>query len=198
MRLLYCTACPRGKGVSRTLRVADAFMEAFSRANPRAEILRHDVMDMGLLPVNGGTLARREKLIDARKWEDSLFAPARDFQAADAIVVAAPYWDLMFPAALKVYIEHIFIREMTFCYRDDQPAGLCRARRALFITTAGSPVGANDFGKDYLRATFAMLGIPRLDSVVAEGLDIEGADVEGILENAKRRAMAHAADFLQG
>lgn len=170
-------------------------MDAFTRANPHADIIRHRVMDMGLLPVNGETLARREALIDARRWDDALFAPARDFQAADAIVVAAPYWDLMFPAALKVYIEHIFIREMTFRYRDDKPIGLCRAKRALYITTAGSPVGVHDFGTDYLRAAFAMLGIPRLDSVAAEGLDIQGADAEGILEEAIKRAVGFAEDF---
>ena len=37
-----------------------------------------------------------------------------------------------------------------------------------------------------------MLGIPELDVVEAEGLDIDGADVKGILEQAKNQAHAVA------
>lgn len=195
MRLLYIDACPRGACTSRTLQLADAFLDAYRAANPDAEIVQYHLPQMLLAPVGGEVLAPREALIDERAWDHPIFAPARDFAEADRIVVAAPYWDLMFPSVLKVYIEHIFIRELTFCYRDDQPVGLCRARRALYITTAGSPIGAADFGTDYLRATFAMLGIRRFDAVKAEGLDIQGADVAGILQEAQARAEALALAF---
>lgn len=196
MNLLYIEASPRGRGVSRTLLLADAFMDAFGRAWPDAQIVRHDVAAMGLEAVDGPLLARREALIDRRAFDDPLFAPARDFARADAIVVTAPYWDLMFPAMLKVYVEHIFIRELTFRYENDRPIGLCRARRALFLTTAGSPIGGYDFGTDYLRATFGMLGIGQVDSVAAEGLDLAGADAEGLLAAARARAIAAAEAFL--
>lgn len=195
MRLLYCTACPRGEGVSRTLMLAEAFLQAFEAAWPEAEIIRHDVAAMGLLPIDGAMLARREALIDARAWDDPIFVPAHAFAAADALVIAAPYWDLMFPAMLKVYIEHVFIREKTFRYQDDQPIGLCRAKRAVFLTTAGSPIGANDFGSQYLAATLSMLGIGPLETISADGLDIFGADVPAILGSAKKRAIQAANDL---
>lgn len=196
MNLLYIEASPRGRGVSRTLMLADAFLSAFESAWPDVTIMRHEVAAMDLAAVDGNLLARREALIDGRAFENPLFAPARDFAGADAIVVAAPYWDLMFPAMLKVYIEHIFIRELTFRYVDDMPIGLCRARRALLLTTAGSPIGGLDFGTDYLRATFGMLGIGQMDSIAAEGLDLAGADVDGILAAAQAQAAAMAKTFL--
>lgn len=173
----------------------EAFEMALAAHWPQARITRHVLEDMRLLPVDGAALENREALIDARAWDHPLFAPARDFQAADAIVVAAPYWDLMFPAMLKVYVEHVFIRELTFCYRDDQPIGLCRAKRALFLTTAGSPIGDADFGSAYLRATFAMLGIGRFDRIAAEGLDLQGAPVEALLDAARASARACAEGF---
>lgn len=190
--LLYIDASPRGEGVSRTLALADAFFAALLRRQPDAKIVTRRVSDLGLSALDGGSLAMREALIDRRAWDAPVFRAARAFQAADSLVIAAPYWDLMFPAALKVYLEHVFIREMTFRYENDAPIGLCRARRALFLTTAGSPVANQNFGADYLRAALAMLGIPRFDSIRAEGLDIAGADVRTLLDEAKARAEAIA------
>ena len=193
MYLLYIDACPRGEGVSRTRLVADAFFDAFGQRHSTVPILRHDLNAMGLLPIDRDTLATREALIDAGDFSGPLFNPGQAFAKANGIVIAAPYWDLMFPAMLKTYIEHIFIRELTFRYEDDQPMGLCRAKRALFLTTAGSPVGDLDFGTRYLDAALTMLGIPRFDSICAEGLDIRGADVPTLLQNAKAQAAQTAA-----
>ena len=48
------------------------------------------------------------------------------------------------------------------------------------------------FSARFLKTNLRMLGIPELDVVEAEGLDIDGADVEGILEQAKNQARAVA------
>lgn len=192
--VLYIAASPRGKGVSRTLQLADAFWAELSKEGRHLHIQQHDVAEMGLQPVDGKLLAHREALIDARAWDDPLFAPAREFAKADALVIAAPYWDLMFPSMLKVYIEHIFIRELTFCYRNDKPIGLCKAKWAVFFTTAGSPIENLNFGTEYMRAILAMLGVPRFDYVAAEGLDLSTANVQEIMEEGELRAggLAHA------
>lgn len=193
--LLYGNVCPRGPGVSRTQAVADAFLRAFVQAWPQARILEHNIPRMGLVPLDGKLLDRREKLIDARDWAHPMFDAARVFAKADAMLIAAPYWDLMFPAALKVYLEHIFIREMTFRYEKDECIGLCRAKKVLFLTTAGSPIGALNFGETYLSTTLSMLGVGTMETITAEGLDLAGADVDTLLGNAKEQAIAAAKDF---
>lgn len=195
LNLLYVEACPRKPGISRTRMLADVFLRAVQAAFPDTAVTRHDLSAMRLSPVDGDLLEKREARIDAGDWSHPLFAPARAFQAADAVVVAAPYWDFMFPAMLRVYIEHIFIREMTFRYQNDRCIGLCRAKRAVYLTTAGSPIDPLDFGTDYLRAAFAQLGILRLDAVRAEGLDLAGADVPRILKTAAHEAEALAKRF---
>ena len=59
-----------------------------------------------------------------------MFELARQFAAADQIVIAAPYWDLSFPAALKQYFEQINVLGITFAYTPEGvPKGLCRARK---------------------------------------------------------------------
>ena len=89
VKLLYVDACPRGQGVSRTLRLADAFLDAFRGLNPNVQIIRYNLSAMKLFPVDGEMLAQRERLIDAGDWQDGRFAPARGFARAAAILVAA-------------------------------------------------------------------------------------------------------------
>lgn len=184
MKLLYIDACPRRGGVSRTRQLAQAFLSAFEASHADVEITTHDVAAMGLAAINDGALREREALIDERAWTDALFAPAMDFRQADWVVVAAPYWDLMFPAMLKVYIEHVCIRELTFRYVEDVAQGLCRARQAIFLTTAGSPIAGQDFGTLYLRAVLRFLGIEHMEAVAAEGLDVREVDAQATLREA--------------
>lgn len=195
MRLLYIEACPRGKD-SRTRKLGEAFVQSIFEMAPQTQIVRHDVAQMKLLPLNGPLLTHREAMIDARRWEDGLFDAAKDFASADRIVIAAPYWDLQFPAMLKVYIEHVCIRELTFRYEKDVPIGLCRAKRAAFLTTAGSPMAGADFGTEYLRAILAFLGIGQMDAIKGEGLDLYGANAMQILRTVTHDARTLARTFM--
>ena len=188
MSLLIVEACPRGRRESRTLTLLNAFKRQY-----RGEHETLDLCEMGIMPYDGAMVARREALINAGRTDGPIFALARQFAAAQQILIAAPYWDLSFPSVLKVYVEHIFARTITFIYDERGPVGLCRARRLVFLTTSGSPIppGLN-FGGDYLKAVGRMLGIPEYHQVSAEGLDIDGADVKGIMDAACRRAARSA------
>lgn len=111
---------------------------------------------------------------------------ALPFAAADTIVIAAPYWDLAFPARLKIYLEHVTVSGTTFRYSPEGiPEGLCRARALYYVTTAGGPVGDANFGYRYIeRLARTFYGIPRTRCILAEGLDIAGNDPESILQQA--------------
>ena len=135
MSLLIVDACPRGEGLSRTLKLLDAFLQGYQGER---QLLR--LAGCSLIPYDGAMVERREALIQAGRTQEPMFDLARQFAQADQILVAAPYWDLSFPSALKVYIEHIFARTITFMYDDSGPVGLCRARRMGLLTTAGSPI----------------------------------------------------------
>lgn len=63
--------------------------------------------------------------------------------------------------------------------------GLAQGKQAVYITTAGSPVGENDWGAGYMRAVLTTLGIPEFRSIRAEGIDIQGWDVQGILRRRR-------------
>ena len=101
-------------------------------------------------------------------------------------MVAAPYWDLSFPAVVKLYFEAVTVNGLTFAYSEKGiPTGLCRAERLIYVTTSGGPI-MNNFGYDYVRAlACAFYGIKDVRCVTAEGLDIRGADADAILSKAK-------------
>ena len=122
---------------------------------------------------------------------------AYDYMArADLVVVGAPYWDLGFPAALKVYLEWACTLGITFGYTQaGEQRGLCRAERLIYITTAGGPLEDRNFGYEYVRGVAGMLGITNTHCVAAQGLDIRGNDPEAILREAQERAARLAAEI---
>ncbi len=71
--------------------------------------------------LNGGTRWRREC------FDAPVYALARQFRAADAVAVAAPFWDLSYPAALRTYIEYISANGLTYHYDAAGCHGDCAA-----------------------------------------------------------------------
>lgn len=181
-RVLFIDSCVRAE--SRTKRLAAKLLEKIG-----GETATVDLPSSGLKPLTKETLERREKLIGMKDFTDPMFDLAKSFADADVIVMAAPYWDLSFPSALKVFIEHISVRGITFTYTDDgAPVGLCRAKKLWYVTTMGGAGLPYDFGYEYVKAvSSSYYGIHDAELIAAEGLDLVGNDPEAILENVLNR-----------
>ncbi len=170
MKILFINACVRKE--SRTLLLANELLSGL-----RGEIIEVNLPLLDLLPLNEERLAKRT--IDENNQ-----VYAKQFANADTIVIAAPLWDLSFPALLKIYIENISIPGITFKYTENGPVGLCKAKKILYVSTSGG-INYPDFGFNYIKALANMIfGIGEVIRFSAEGLDIWGNDVEEILEKA--------------
>ena len=177
---LFINACVRG--ASRTKRLAEARM-----AGDREAYREVYLPDIDFPRVDEAFLNWRDCCIERGDYSSPRFDLAKDFAAAEEIVIAAPFWDLSFPATVKQYFEQICVRGLTFYYEDDMPRGLCRAKRLTYVTTAGGPIYSADFGYGYVRAlATTFYGIEETRLIKAENLDIVGADAEGILEETMR------------
>ncbi|MBO5503407.1 MAG: NAD(P)H-dependent oxidoreductase [Lachnospiraceae bacterium] len=178
--ILFVNACVRKE--SRTRRLADALLRKLNM--PYEEICLKDIS----FPVaDGDFLERRDRLIRNGEFNDPLFGLARQFAEAETIVIAAPYWDLSFPAALKQYLEQVNVVGISFRYtQEGVPVGLCKAERLYYVTTAGGDFTPDEYGFGYVEALAkGYYGIRDVRLIKAAGLDIYGADVEAILQSAE-------------
>lgn len=179
--LLFVNGCVRKN--SRTLELARAVL-----AHEAGELEELCLYPDGPEGLDAEGLELRDGLLKQGEYDHPLLRWAKQFAQADVIVIAAPYWDLLFPAKLRAYLEAVTAGGVTFRYNaQGVPEGLCCAKRMIYVTTAGGPIIQN-FGYEYVEALAkTFYGIADVRLVKAEGLDIWGADPAAILEEAKRR-----------
>ncbi len=179
-KILYVNACVRKE--SRTNQLAQCVLGQMD-----GEITEVYLEDEDIKPLNRDLLDERNQLVEERDFLDSSFKYARAFADADIIVAAAPYWDLLFPAILKIYLERINVAGITFKYEDNgHIKSLCAAKKLIYVTTAGGPIIEPNMGYAYLKQVCeSFFGISDFEYFKAEGLDIIGADVDAILCKAE-------------
>ena len=178
MKIVCINACVREQ--SRTWELTQYFLNRLG-----GEVSIINLEKEYLMPLNRENLAMREQLLREGNLQHEMFRYARQFAEADQIIISAPYWDLAFPALLRTYFEAITVSGITFCYDKGIPRGLCKAGKLVYITTAGGPIFA-DFGYSYVKTMAqTFYGIAETVCFKAENLDVEGVDVEEILDMTK-------------
>ena len=175
--ILYINACVRQD--SRTDRIARALLDRLG--GDYAELY---LPDLDILPLDEVKLNRRTQLIERGQYDDPIFDCAKQFASADTIVIAAPYWDLSFPAILKTYLENIYVIGIVSEYdADGMPRGLCKADKLYYVTTAGGPY-TPDYSYNYIKELATVcFGIKETELIKAEMLDVEGFDADEIVNN---------------
>ena len=178
MSTLFINASVRDR--SRTAELAKFFLDRLGD-----KVREINLQNEKIQPLDRESVMLRDRLIAEHITDHPLLQYAREFSQADTIVIAAPFWDLSFPSLLKIYLEAVSVVGLTFCYENNAPRGLCRAERLFYITTAGGPI-ISDFGFSYVKELAeTFYGIKQTKCFRAEGLDIIGADVDGIMAKAK-------------
>ena len=179
--ILYINACVRE--CSRTNELAGHLL-----SNLDGQVQSVRLCDENIKPIDTDLLAKRENLLAEGRTDDEFFSLANQFATADVIVIAAPYWDLMFPSLLKVYLENITVCGITFRYSDKGILQtLCKAEKLYYVTTSGGFIRDNNFGFDYIKTLASgFFGINDVRFISAQGLDINGADASVIMQEAKK------------
>lgn len=188
-RILYINAC-----VSEYSRTNELAQHLLSNLDGQVQSVR--LCDENIKPIDTDLLAKRENLLADGRTDNEFFSLANQFTTADTIVIAAPYWDLMFPSLLKIYLENITVCGITFRYSEKgSPQSLCKAEKLYYVTTSGGFIGENNFGFDYIKALSSdFFGINDVRFFSAQGLDIKGADVDLIMQEAKKNMLSGNTD----
>lgn len=182
-KVLFVNGCVRED--SRTLVLVQKVLERLGGAVSEVRLCTENIA-----PMSFSDAEERGRLVKMQDFSSPLLKYAVQFSQADEIVIAAPYWDLLFPAIVRIYLEHVNVTGVTFKYSPEGiPVGLCKAKRLIYVTTAGGPIVKN-MGFDYVKALAeSFWGIPETLCFTAENLDIVGADIDGIMEKAVKEIM---------
>ncbi len=190
-KLLYIDACIRDE-MSRTKQVAEPIVAALAQ---RYEVERLELNKLELDVVQKELVNQRiagNQSEKTRAWA----AKVRD---ADRIVIAAPFWDMSFPAALKVFLELCSIVDITFTCGEDRCIGNCKAEKMLYITTRGMNFATGDpleQATPYLKAISWLWGIGQLQVVAAHNMDYVSQEAwEEKVQTAIREGLEIAKDF---
>ena len=124
-KILFVNACVRSD--SRTLRLTHKLLDKIGQ--PYDEVKLEEI---SFPVVDEAFLRMRDAIIAAEDFANPVCDLARQFAEAKTIVIAAPYWDLSFPASLKQYFEQINVLGVTFKYNEKGiPVGLAGRKRSF-------------------------------------------------------------------
>lgn len=182
MHILFVNSCIRGEQ-SRTLRLCRTALDEMQKTLSDVTVEELCLDKEEVLPLNSKRLMERHELEEKEEFNNPMFRYAKQFAAADVILVGVPYWEYQFPAMFRCYLEQVSVCGVTFAYTEDgRPKGLCQADRLLYVTTSGGPILHRNCGFDYVKTLCGdMLGIANMEFAAAEGLDVWGTDVEAKL-----------------
>ena len=191
--LLYVDCCIR-RELSRTRKLAESFLGNLPKGWRVEKVV---LMDEPLLPLMEGGFAQRDELLQRGDFTHRRFDYAWQFQRADAILIAAPFYDLSIPALLKVYIENVSVDGITFLCDADGLRGNCRARSMTFLTSRGGfyENSPDEMGSRYMEALCGFFGTGTYRCIAADGVDMDPAQTPAIMAEACERAAQAAREL---
>ena len=164
-KLIFIDACMRAG--SRTRRIARPII-AELRKKYSVETVD---LTKNIYPVaDNYTLEDRNQGVVPAEYVDL----AKRIAAADRIVIAAPFWDMSFPSALKVFFENMSLFGVTFDSNEKECYGLCKAEKVMYITSRGMNISTGDpleQATPYIKALSHLWGWGELTVISAQNMD---------------------------
>ena len=177
MNILQINASAR-QGANST-RVADAIAARLQSVNPGAHVTvrdlsrnPHPILDEAALGALFTPADQRTPQQAARvALDDALIA---EVQAADALVLGVPMYNLGVPVQLKSWIDAIARAGVTFRYTEKGPEGLLGGKKVYVGLARGGRYRDTSFDTQvpYLKTVLGFLGITDVSFVYAEGLNM--------------------------
>ena len=185
-KLVVINACVR-KVDSRTLRIAEPIIEALAK---RYDVTRYDLPDMEIVPLTPDLYAQRAEGVVPEWAKEAAQAIAK----ADAILIAAPFWDMSFPAVLKCFFEQTSLFDITFTDNGKSCVGLCKSPKVLYITTRGMDIQTGsplEQATPYIKAIGTLWGLGELTTISARNMDYSSpAEIEAKISSCIKEGLA--------
>ena len=196
-KVLYIKANIKNEGESRTFKVSNSFVEEYKKNNPEDEIITLDLYKENIDFLRHDDLGKLFGPKDEESKNISILKYAYQFADADKYIIAAPMWNLSFPAILKAYIDYVSVSGITFKYTAEGPVGLLNNKKAVHIVSRGGGYDNSPYemGDRYLRTILGFFGIKDIETIAIDNLDVIGVNVEEKVEEGIENAISLAKKF---
>lgn len=129
--------------------------------------------------------AEQQALVD---FSDSLIA---ELNAADAVVIGVPLYNVGVPSQLKAYFDQLGRAGVTFKYTETGPVGLLQDKPVHIIAARGGIYAGNpaDTQTGFLNSFLSFIGLKSIQYIYAEGLNMG--------DDAKAKALSKAREQIE-
>ncbi|OPJ55655.1 FMN-dependent NADH-azoreductase [Alkalithermobacter paradoxus] len=208
-KLLYITCNSKPESISASKTVGREFINAFLEINSNLEFKELDLYQMHIPRLKHTYFDCKNGVVDSKNNDslsqdekreiDNIIQLATEFKDADIYVIAAPMWNLMFPAPLKEYIDCIIQNDITVKIDADKISGLLddKERSMIYIQSSGGGIpwlldGKINHGGNYLEDLFKFVGIKNFHEILVDKTGYTGDKQHEAVEKAKEQARALA------
>lgn len=206
-KLLYIESSPR-KSRSKSIKVANAFLDHYRMANPDDEIVPLDLWEKSLPEFDGSTIDAKYQVMhgaghddeQAKAWQ-AVVDVIDEFKSADKYLISLPMWNFGIPYKLKHYIDVIAQPGQTFSFSPEAGySGLVTGKPVAVVYARGGAYGSDqakgmDFQKSYLELLLGFIGFTEIHPIVVEPTLAAPDDVAKTEQAAIEVASKMAANF---
>ena len=206
-KLLYIESSPR-KERSKSIAVANAFLDEYKMSHPDDEVATLDLWNTSLPEFDGFTIDAKYQVLHGQDftpeqqqaWQ-AVVDVCETFKSADKYVISLPMWNFGIPYKLKHYIDVIAQPGQTFSF---DPAtgysGLVTGKPVLVIYARGGAYGSDeakgmDMQKGYMDLLLGFIGFTDVHSLLVEPTLGSPEDVAGMQAGLTDQARALASTF---
>jgi FMN-dependent NADH-azoreductase len=187
--LLYIESSPR-KGRSKSIRVAQAFLETYQQTNPNDKVVTLDLWAKKLPEFDGYTIDAKYQVMHGHEFDANQQAAwqavvdvCEEFKSADKFLFSLPMWNFGIPYKLKHYIDVIAQPGQTFSFDPATGyAGLITGKPVAVVYARGGAYSSDalkglDFQKGYMDLLLGFIGFTNVQSILVEPTLAAPADV---------------------
>jgi len=176
--LLQLDSSPQATSVSRELTAE--FVRTWRASHPDGDVIQRDLAAAPPPVIGSAWIAAaytpEEQLTEQQKQElaasDALIA---ELLRADEYVIGVAMHNFTVPTVLKLWVDQIVRKGVTFSYSAAGAEGLLKGKKATVIVASGgvyaegTPAAAMNFADPYLRSILAFIGVTDVRFVSAGG-----------------------------
>ena len=202
-KLLYIESSPR-KSRSKSIEVANSFLDAYKKAHPNDEIETLDLWETSLPEFDGYTIEAKYQVLNGQTFDAEQEAAWKKvvevcdaFKSADKFLISVPMWNFGVPYKLKHYIDVIAQPEQTFLFDPKTGySGLVTGKPAVVVYARGGAYGGEGSGMDhqkpYVEQLLGFLGFTEIHPIVIEPTSAAPDDLAASMAAATTKAQSLA------